>query len=114
MSIDLTGPAKALMNNEAFTDALAKTQQSYLNAAMACPLNDDEGRRLNLSAARIVATIATHIAALATAVPWDMPEPNKTACLKKIEDRYATVKAARGAGSNKAPCRCGIPSGRAP
>mgnify|MGYP003338155923 FL=1 len=66
MSIDLTGPAKALMNNEAFTDALAKTQQSYLNAAMACPLNDDEGRRLNLSAARIVATIATHIAALAT------------------------------------------------
>lgn len=66
MTADLTGPAKALMNNEAFKDAIAKTQQAYLNAAMACPLNDDEGRRLNLSAARIVAAIAAHIAAVAT------------------------------------------------
>jgi hypothetical protein len=66
MSEDLTGAAKALMGNEAFKEAVAKTQQSYLNAAMACSLNDDEGRRLNLSAARIVASVAAHIAALAT------------------------------------------------
>ena len=64
--MSLEGSAKALMNNEAFKDAIAKTQQAYLNAAMNCALNDDEGRRLNLSAARIVASIAAHIAALAT------------------------------------------------
>lgn len=66
MSEDLTGAAKALMGNEAFKDAIAKTQQGYLNAAMNCALNDDEGRRLNLSAARIVASVAAHIAGLAT------------------------------------------------
>lgn len=62
----MTASAKALMNNPAFKDALEKTQQAYLNAAMACQLHDDAGRRLNLSAARIVGTIAAHIAALAT------------------------------------------------
>jgi hypothetical protein len=62
----LEGTAKALLNNEAFKDAIEKTQQGYLNAAMNCPLNDDEGRRLNLSAARIVGTIANHLAALAS------------------------------------------------
>lgn len=64
--MSLEGDAKFLMGNEAFKDAIEKTQQAYLNAAMNCPLNDDEGRRLNLSAARIVAGVAAHIAALAT------------------------------------------------
>lgn len=63
---DLTSHAKELMGNEAFKDAVAKTQQAYLNAAMTAPLNDDEARRLNLSAARIVSSIAAHLAALAT------------------------------------------------
>lgn len=64
--MSLEGDAQFLMGNEAFKDAVEKTQQAYLNAAMNCPLNDDEGRRLNLCAARIVAGIAAHIAALAT------------------------------------------------
>lgn len=64
MSIE--SEAKAILNNEAFKAALESTQQAYLNAAMNCAMNDDEGRRLNLSAARIVGTIANHIAALAT------------------------------------------------
>lgn len=63
---DLTSHAKELMNNEAFKDAVAKTQQAYLSAAMACSLTDDDGRRLNLSAARITSAIASHIAALAS------------------------------------------------
>lgn len=58
--------AKALLNNEAFKDAIEKTQQAYLNAAMNCGIKDDDGRRLNLSAARIVGQIASHLAALAT------------------------------------------------
>lgn len=62
----LEGTAKALLNNEAFKDAIEKTQQAYLNAAMNCAMNDDEGRRLNLTAARIVANVAAHLAALAT------------------------------------------------
>ena len=56
--------AKSLLANEAFQDAVQKTQQAYLNAAMNCAQNDDEGRRLNLSAARIVGQIAAHLAAL--------------------------------------------------
>lgn len=71
---DHTGSAKALMNNEAFKEAIAKTQQSYLNAAMACPMNDSDGQRLNLQAARIVATIGAHIAALATDKGGDVIE----------------------------------------
>lgn len=70
----LEGSAKALMNNEAFKDAIEKTQQAYLNAAMACPMNDDEGRRLNLSAARIVGQIASHLAVLATEKGGDVIE----------------------------------------
>lgn len=66
MSDDLTADAKFLANNAAFKDAVEKTQQAYLAAAMACDLNDDTGRRLNLSAARIVTSIAAHIAALAS------------------------------------------------
>lgn len=64
--MSLEGEAKALLNNDAFKDAIEKTQQRYLAAAMACALNDDEGRRLNLSAARIVAEVSAHLAALAT------------------------------------------------
>jgi len=64
--MSLEASAKAILNNEAFRNAIEKTQQSYLNAAMNCPLTDDEGRRLNLSAARIVGTIANHLAALAS------------------------------------------------
>lgn len=63
---DLTSEAKALLNNAAYRDAVERAQQAYLNAAMNCPLNDDEGRRLHLSAARIVGQIASHITALAT------------------------------------------------
>jgi formylmethanofuran dehydrogenase subunit D len=71
---DHTGSAKALMNNEAFKEAIAKTQQAYLNAAMACALNDADGQRLNLQAARIVATVGAHIAALATDKGGDVIE----------------------------------------
>lgn len=71
---DLTADAKFLMGNDAFKDALEKTQQAYLNAAMSCPLNDDEGRRLNLSAARIVSTIANHITVLASDKSGDPQE----------------------------------------
>lgn len=74
---DLVADAKDILANAAFKDAVAKAQQAYLNAAMACALNDDEGRRLNLSAARIVGTIAAHLTALATdkgGVVVDMPD----------------------------------------
>lgn len=64
--MSLEGTARALLNNEAFKDAIEKTQQAYLNAAMNCGIKDDDGRRLNLSAARIVGQIAAHLAALAT------------------------------------------------
>lgn len=63
---ELTGAAKALMGNEAFKDAIEKAQQAFLNAAMACDHKDDEGRRLNIQAAKIVASVGAHIAVLAT------------------------------------------------
>jgi len=64
--MDISAEAQALMNNEAFKQALEVAQQQYIKAAMSCDLKDDEGRRLNLSAARIVAHVAAHLAALAS------------------------------------------------
>ena len=84
---DLTLDAKHLMNNAAFKEAVEKTQQSYLNAAMNCALNDDEGRRLNLCAARIVNTIAGHLTALAsdkTGEVIDLPDFYEERARKKI------------------------------
>lgn len=61
---DLPENAKALMNNPAFRDALESAQQSCINAAMACDVKDDEGRRRFLDAAKIVGKVASHLAAL--------------------------------------------------
>lgn len=75
--MNLTPAAKILLQNEAFKDAIEKTQQRYLAAAMACSLNDDEGRRLNIAAARIVAEVSAHLAALATDTGGEVVElPN--------------------------------------
>lgn len=64
--MDETAEAKALLNNEVFKGALERAQKDFISAAISCDLKDDEGRRLNLSAARIVAAVSNHIVALAT------------------------------------------------
>jgi hypothetical protein len=64
---DLSGEAKALMNNAAFVAALDAARRQTIAAAMACDPKDDEGRRRYLDAARTVDRVAGHLAALIAA-----------------------------------------------
>jgi hypothetical protein len=62
--MSLEGEAKALMNNEAFVQALNACQQYHLNQAMTCDAKDDHGRRVHLEHAKNVNRIVGHLNAL--------------------------------------------------
>lgn len=64
---DLTGDAKALMNNAAFTAAIEAIRRQTIAAAMGCDPKDDEGRRRYLDAARTVDRVIAHLSALIVA-----------------------------------------------
>ena len=64
---DLSGDAKALMNNAAFTNAVEVVRRQTIAAAMACDPKDDEGRRRYLDAARTVDRVTAHLSALVIA-----------------------------------------------
>ncbi len=73
---DLSGEAKALMNNAAFAAALEAARRQTIAAAMACDPKDDEGRRRYLDAARTVDRVTGHLAALvAAATTGAAPDP---------------------------------------
>lgn len=62
MSIE--GEAKSLMNNEAFVAALDAARKQAIASAMMCAIDDDNGRRRYLDAARVVDKVAGHLNAL--------------------------------------------------
>lgn len=62
MSIE--AEAKSLMNNPAFVEALDSARKQAITAAMMCAVEDDNGRRRYLDAARIVDKVAGHLNAL--------------------------------------------------
>jgi hypothetical protein len=64
---DLSGEAKALMNNAAFVAAVDAARRQLIAAAMACDPKDDEGRRRYLDAAKTVDRVMAHLAALVAA-----------------------------------------------
>jgi hypothetical protein len=69
--VSITAEAKALMNNEAFVEALESCRKQAMNAALACGIDNDEGRRRYLDAVRTVDKVQGHLAALISA---DTPE----------------------------------------
>ena len=73
---DLSGEAKALMNNAAFVAAMDAARRQTIAAAMACDPKDDEGRRRYLDAAKTVDRVTAHLAALiAAGKTGEEPDP---------------------------------------
>lgn len=64
---DLVAEARSLMSNPAFVDILERARKQIIEAAMACDVKDDEGRRRYLDAARIVEMVPAHLNALIVA-----------------------------------------------
>lgn len=92
MSDDIAGEAAYLMNNPAFVQALESAQKQCVNAAMACDIRDDEGRRRFLDAAKNVGRIASHLMALIQAT--------KTGEVVEISDYYETRAKAHWASAS--------------